>query len=249
MMARRCAVGAASSHDAVARRIDAGGGGLRATTQRRPQRRAAMRSTRLPHYGFQPQNEILRLLGGGHGSTRVRPSRCERPSDGDLRAGRLRARRLLRPWRRASGAWRGRASPELRRRRAGTRGGSLRRGDRRAPDRHRRFQRALWRSTPRAGLLADRPRRRHVLCRCEEITFGQSRPRWPRGRPSARSSGPRASAWGAARAATARPCAAGSWPRPWARPRGPVFFAPRVPIKPVSIARVLAAEIALDERR
>ena len=88
-----------------------------------------------------------------------------------------------------------------------------------------------------------------VFCRCEEVTKGELDAALALEGPatSARSSGRRASAWGAARGAIAGPALA----QLVAERRGEAvsersFFAPRAPVKPVRIATVVAAQAAID---
>lgn len=115
-------------------------------------------------------------------------------------------------------------------------------------DRHRRFQHWLWRLYAPAPLAHSTTPDDTILCRCEEIDFAQARAglietpghlgtlkratRVGMGRCQGRYCGPVAARLVAE--ATGEPITDHS------------YFAPRVPIKPVSIAAILAAQEALD---
>lgn len=118
----------------------------------------------------------------------------------------------------------------------------------RALARTRRFQRALWAMHDVAPHALETVPPETILCRCEEITFGElasgletspghvgtlkRATRVGMGRCQGRYCGPVAARLVAQ--ATGKPLTDRS------------FFAPRVPIKPVSIAAILAAHEALD---
>lgn len=201
--------------------------------------------------GFEPQNEILRLLGAhmsydpdfGH-------LRCARSEDmettipglfavGDC-AGMGGA-----PAARAEGRIAGRVAAA----RAGFGDAYDLFADRRELRRYRRFQRALWRLHdvgPRS--VADLPPET-LICRCEEITLGEAvqgygenpghlgtlkrGTRIGMGRCQGRYCGPAAARLIAERTGAALEDLS--------------FFAPRVPIKPVPISAILAAQEALDD--
>jgi thioredoxin reductase len=200
--------------------------------------------------GFQPQNEILRLLGAnmtydatfGH-------LRCDRDDGMQTSIPGLYA---VGDCTGLGGAPAARLEGEIAGRTAAARLGF---GDahdlfatRRALARQRRFQRALWQLHdvgPRS--LADLPPET-IICRCEEITLGEitdglsaapghvgtlkRATRVGMGRCQGRYCGPVAAQL--VSAATGRPLDDKS------------HFAPRVPIKPISIASILAAQEALD---
>ena len=199
--------------------------------------------------GFEPQNEILRLFGAnmtydpcfGH-------LRCDRSDTletsvrgvyavGDC-AGLGGA-----PAACAEGRIAGRAAAAQ----AGCGDGYDTFADHRALRRHRRFQQALWQMHEIASMpLSDVPRET-ILCRCEEITVGEAldghaalpghlgtlkrATRIGMGRCQGRYCGP----------AAARMIAEQSGKLLSDRS----FFAPRVPVKPVAINEILAAEKAL----
>lgn len=201
--------------------------------------------------GFEPQNEILRLLGAemdydavfGH----LRPHRSEvlETSVSGIYAVGDCAGLGGAPAACAEGRIAGRAAAA----RAGHGDGHDSFADQRALAHHRRFQRALWTlhdiaPRPLADLPADT-----VLCRCEEITLGEARSghavnpghlgtlkrttRVGMGRCQGRYCGPAAARLIASE--TGAPLTDRS------------FFAPRVPIKPVALNAILAAEEALGE--
>ena len=115
--------------------------------------------------------------------------------------------------------------------------------------RHRRFQANLWRMHDVSPKSPDKESRETIVCRCEEITLGdildglETKPghvgtlkratRVGMGRCQGRYCGPVATRLVAQ--ATGNPLDDHS------------NFAPRVPIKPVSIASILAAQEALND--
>ncbi len=199
--------------------------------------------------GFEPQNEILRLLGAemtydpAFGHLRcTRDDRMETSVSGLYAVGDC-AGLGGAPAAMAEGRIAGRAAAAALGHGAGSRSSDLR-----ALRRHRRFQHWLWQlyePAPRGH--ADTPDDT-ILCRCEEISFGAARAglteapghmgtlkratRVGMGRCQGRYCGPVAARLVAA--ATGAPIDDRS------------YFAPRVPIKPVSIAAILAAQEALD---
>jgi thioredoxin reductase len=200
--------------------------------------------------GFEPQNEILRLLGAemrydpAFGHLRCRRSdTCETTVPGIFAVGDC-AGLGGAPAARAEGRIAGRAAAAQ----VGYGDAYDLFADQRDLRRHRRFQKWLWRLhsvAPRS--LADTPSDT-ILCRCEEITLGQvvdgiqtapghvgtlkRATRVGMGRCQGRYCGPVAARLVAD--ATGKPLDDLS------------YFAPRVPIKPVSIAAILAAQEALD---
>ncbi|MGE0239592.1 MAG: NAD(P)/FAD-dependent oxidoreductase, partial [Parvibaculaceae bacterium] len=130
-------------------------------------------------YGFEPANELLRMLGCGHvydAERRQLVTRCDADGLTDMRhvyalgdcTGLGGARIAL-----AQGTLSGLAA-------AASLGHALtgRAAEQRskaAADRarHRRFQRALWRLYRAAPWRADLARSDTLICRCEEVSFGQ----------------------------------------------------------------------------
>lgn len=200
--------------------------------------------------GFEPQNEILRLLGAEMKYDRtVGHLRCKRTDAletsvpgifavGDC-AGLGGA-----PAACAEGRIAGRAAAQ----RAGYGDAYDLFADQRELSRHRRFQRALWRLHDIAPRSLNGLPPETILCRCEEITLGAALEghaanpghlgtlkrgtRLGMGRCQGRYCGP----------AAARLIAAGTGDALTDRS----FFAPRVPVKPVAISAILAADEALD---
>ncbi len=200
--------------------------------------------------GFEPQNEILRLLGA--------EMRYD-PAFGHLRCTRDAGMATTLPGLYAVGdcaGLGGAPAAMVEGRIAGRAAAAFVRGrpagadphEARALQRHRRFQACLWRLyEPFPGTPHDQPDDT-LLCRCEEITLGQMRAglddrtghvgtlkratRVGMGRCQGRYCGPVAARMVAARTGRAIEDLS--------------HFAPRVPIKPVSIAAILAAQEALD---
>ncbi len=223
------------------------GGALRATFS---DGRSVTVDAVLMNDGFEPQNEILRLLGAG--------------MDWDPAVGHLRARRgedmqTTVPGLYAAGdcAGLGGAPAAVAEGRIAGACAAAACGhgdawdlfaDRRALARHRRFQRALWRMHSAAPRPLDDAPDATILCRCEEITLGEVRAGLADG-PGHVGTLKRATRVGMGRcqgrycaAPAARMVAAAT-----GRPMEDVsLFAPRVPIKPVSIAAILAAQEAVD---
>ena len=233
-------------------RIDAEGGGLAATFRHRSGRehRVVVDAVCM-NVGFEPQNEILRLLGA---RMRYDPSfghlRCERSETlettvpglfavGDC-AGLGGA-----PAARTEGRIAGRAAAALAAGRGDTRVSGA---DRRELRRHRRFQGRLWRlhdvaPRPLLSLSQDET----IVCRCEEVSLARLKraldenpghagdlkrgTRLGMGRCQGRYCGPAAVRLLAG--LTGEPVSDES------------HFAPRVPIKPVRVATILATWEAL----
>ena len=200
--------------------------------------------------GFEPQNEILRLLGAamrydaavGHLRC-LRSERMETSVPGLFAVGDC-AGLGGAPAARAEGRIAGRAAAAA----AGHGDGYDIFADARELARHRRFQARLWRMhdiAPRpVGHLPDDT----IVCRCEELALGSLRAglaerpghvgtlkratRVGMGRCQGRYCGPVAARMVAG--ATGRAVEDLS------------FFAPRVPVKPVAIGTILAAQDALD---
>ena len=234
------------------RRIDAADGALAATFRHRSgrERRVAVDALCM-NVGFEPQNELLRLLGA---RMRYDPAfghlRCERSETFETTVPGLFAVGDCAglggaPAARTEGRIAGRAAAAT----AAGRGDAPVSGpDRRELRRHRRFQGRLWRLhdvAPRPALpLADDET---IVCRCEEVTLARLKrgldenpghagdlkrsTRLGMGRCQGRYCGPPAVRLLAG--LTGEPLADES------------HFAPRVPIKPVRIATIVATWEAL----
>jgi thioredoxin reductase len=201
--------------------------------------------------GFEPQNELLRLLGA---AMRYDPAvghlRCQRSETMETTVPGLFAAGDCAglggaPAARAEGRIAGRAAAAA----AGHGDAYDNFADARELARHRRFQARLWRLHDIAPRLPTDLSDETILCRCEEITLGLLRAgmaeqpghvgtlkratRVGMGRCQGRYCGPVAARMVAA--ATGRPVEDLS------------FFAPRVPVKPVAIATILAAQEALHD--
>jgi NADPH-dependent 2,4-dienoyl-CoA reductase/sulfur reductase-like enzyme len=227
-------------------RVDRDGEALRATFRDGAgQDRAVAVDALCMNEGFEPQNEILRLLGAEMTlDARFGQLRCARDSAmqtsvpavyavGDC-AGLGGAPAATAEGRIAGLAAAGAPVPE--RLRAELEG-------------HRRFQSRLW-SLYRPGppSLQDLPDDT-IVCRCEEVTFGQIRAGLA-DRPAHAGTLKRATRLGMGRC-QGRYCAAVA-ARLVAEANGAPLtdrslFAPRVPVKPVAIAAILAAQEALDD--
>ena len=239
------------SHATRATRIEQGVGGLILHMEGPDGAHAIEADAICMNQGFEPQNEILRLLGA---AMRYDPAvghlRCQRDAAcrtgvpgvfavGDC-AGLGGA-----PAARVEGRLAGRAAAA-----AATGHGDAYDSfaDNRELARHRRFQRQLWRLYD----IAPRPARdiapETVLCRCEEITLAEAVDGHYRnpGHVGTLKRGTRVG-MGRCQGRYCGPVAA----RLVAESTGAAlddrsFFAPRVPVKPVTIASILAAQEALD---
>jgi thioredoxin reductase len=232
-------------HDALPERIEAEDGALAVTYRKGGREGRVVADAVCLNFGFQPQNEILRLLGARMAF--------------DLRFGQLRPERGETmetsvpglyavgdccglggaPAAALEGTIAGRAA-------AG--GPGPRFAERSELARHRRFQAALWRlyEAPAPRLADASPDT--VVCRCEEVTKGTL--------DAALAGG--AQEIGAVKRATrigmgrcqGRYCApalaAYLSEREGRVPEDLSFFAPRVPIKPVDIGTLVAAEPLLE---
>ncbi len=201
--------------------------------------------------GFEPQNEILRLLGAkmdyepAFGHLKCQRSDILETSIPGLFAVGDCAGLGGAPAAMAEGRIAGRAAAQ----RLGYPGIGGNVADQRELDRHRAFQAALWRLHDIAPTDPSRAPPETVICRCEEISLEQladgladapghagtlkRATRVGMGRCQGRYCGPVAARLVAQ--ATGKPLDDYS------------HFAPRIPIKPVSIAAILAAQEALDE--
>jgi thioredoxin reductase len=207
----------------------------------------------LTNEGFEPQNEIARLLGA--------------EMDPDPVFGHLRTRRGETLETSVPGLWAvgdcaglgGAPAAVVEGRIAGRAAAAWAAGQGgRAPDqdadqrllaRHRLFQRRLWALyAPAPRPLGDLPDAT-IVCRCEEITLGQLRAGLAEG-PTHAGTLKRATRLGMGRCQGryCGPVAARAVAEATGRPLDALsLFAPRVPIKPVAIGTILAAEGALDE--
>lgn len=226
-------------------RIEPEGNALRATFADSDGREAAVTVDALcMNAGFEPQNEILRLFGA---------AMTYDPAFGHLRCTRDASMQTTVAGVYAAGDCAGlggapAAAVEGRIAGLAAAGASV-------PDTlhaelagHRRFQSRLWAMHSPAPRALDRAPDDTIICRCEEITLGQVRIGLADA-PAHAGTLKRATRLGMGRcqgrycaAVAARLVAAGSGQ--------PVtdhsHFAPRVPIKPVSVAAILAAQEALD---
>lgn len=229
-------------HGARLKRIDRDSDALRVTLT---DGRTAIVDAVCMNAGFEPQNEVLRLLGcamdydaaAGHLRC-VRDDACGTTIAGVYAAGDC-AGLGGAPAAMAEGRIAGRAAAAH----AGFGDGYDSFADRRELARHRRFQARLWALHDIAPRLPDVPDDT-LICRCEEITAGQVRA---------------GLAEGPGHAGTLKRATRVGMGRCQGRYCGPVaarlvegnaltdrsFFAPRVPIKPVPIAVIMAAEAAL----
>lgn len=205
----------------------------------------------LMNAGFEPQNEILRLLGAAMDyDAAVGHLRCRRDETCATTVPRLYAVGDCAglggaPAAMVEGRIAGRAAAAA----AGFGDGADNAADNQELRLHRTFQKRLWALYDIAPRLPDSVPDDTILCRCEEITLGQVRAgladapghagtlkratRVGMGRCQGRYCGPVAARLVAA--ATGRAIADRS------------YFAPRVPVKPVSISVILAAEEAMKD--
>ena len=201
--------------------------------------------------GFEPQNEILRLLGAdmtydpafGH-------LRCDRSKTCETSVSGLFAVGDCAGLGGAPAAMaEGRIAGAMAAAQAGYGDGHDTFAEHRALARHRRFQKHLWQLHAVApSAFSDAPDE-VIVCRCEEITLGQIRAGLE-AVPGHVGTLKRATRVGMGRCqgrycgAVAARIVAGATGKPI---DDHSHFAPRVPIKPVSIAAILAAEEALDD--
>ena len=201
--------------------------------------------------GFEPQNEILRLLGAeltydpGFGQLRcIRNSTCETTVPGLFAVGDCAG---------LGGApaamLEGQIAGVTAAAQAGFGDGHDIFAQHRSLRRHRRFQNYLWRLHDVAPRTLDQAPDDLMICRCEEVTLGQIRAGLTQ-QPGHVGTLKRATRVGMGRC-QGRYCGAVS-ARIVAEATGKGMddhshFAPRVPIKPVSISAILTAEGALDD--
>lgn len=201
--------------------------------------------------GFEPQNEILRLLGARmHHDAALGHLRCDRDrmmetsvpnvfAVGDC-AGLGGA-----PAAGVEGTIAGRAAAA----RAGFGDTHDLLAEQRILGRHRRFQSSLWKLHDIAPRIADEVSRDTILCRCEEVTLGEVLDGLE-AKPGHVGSLKRATRVGMGRCQGryCGPVAARLVARATGKPLDDFsHFAPRVPIKPVAISSILAAQEALDD--
>ena len=239
-------------HRTLLRRVEAVDGGLAATFRHRSGREHRVVVDALcMNAGFEPQNEILRLLGAG---MRYDPAfghlRCERGETLETTVPGLFAAGDCAglggaPAARTEGRIAGRAAAALAAGRGDTRVSGA---DRRELRRHRRFQGRLWRLhdvAPRPLLsLADDET---IVCRCEEVSLARLKRALDEnpGHAGDLKRGTRLG-MGSCQGRYCGPAAvrllAGSTGEPVSDES---HFAPRVPIKPVRVATILATWEAL----
>ncbi|WP_198431714.1 FAD-dependent oxidoreductase [Pseudorhodobacter sp. MZDSW-24AT] len=242
--------GAPVRHGTRLDRIDAEGSALRVTVTDGAKTTAVTADAVLMNAGFDPQNEILRLLGAranydpAFGHLRVvRDERCATSVPGLYAVGDC-AGLGGAPAAMAEGRIAGRAAAaEL-----GFGDGYDVFADQRQLRRHRRFQRQLWALHDVAPRLPEVPDDT-LICRCEEIDAGQIRQGLGE-RPGHAGTLKRATRVGMGRC-QGRYCGLVAARLVAAATGMPVdersYFAPRVPIKPVAISSILAAEEALKD--
>ncbi len=248
LLARLSRRGVPMAFSARPERIEATAEGLRVTYRHRGRARHVEADAVCLNHGFQPQNEILRLLGARMTfDTRfeqLRPHRsatCETTVPGLYAVGDCCGLGGA-PAAAVEGHIAGRAA-------AG--GGGARFAERRELAAHRAFQSALWAAfaAPPPDLAQAPPET--LVCRCEEVTKGaldaalgtgvedvgavKRATRIGMGRCQGRYCAPALAGYLAARAGRA--------------PDDLSFFAPRVPIKPVEIGALTAAEALLPPER
>ena len=238
-------------HGAALERVEADDGGLNAVLATVSGERSFRVDAVMMNEGFEPQSEILRLLGAAmrydaaFGHLRCeRGDRMETSVPGLFAVGDC-AGLGGAPAAVVEGRIAGRAAAAL----AGHAGAADDAADLRLLGQHRRFQRRLWAlHDPAPRPLAGRPDET-ILCRCEEITLGQVRAGLGEG-PTHAGTLKRATRVGMGRCQGryCGPVAARLVAEATGRPVEDLsHFAPRVPIKPVGIGAILAAEGALDE--
>ena len=238
-------------HGTSLRRIDAADGALAATFRHRSGREERVAVDALcMNAGFEPQNEILRLLGA---RMRYDPAfghlRCERGETLETTVSGLFAVGDCAglggaPAARAEGRIAGRAAAAVA---AGRRDTGVGGPDRRELRRHRRFQRWLWHLHDVAPRPLPLGQDETIVCRCEAVSLA----RMKRGldeSPGHAGALKRSTRLGMGRC-QGRYCGppavrllAGSTGEPVADES---HFAPRVPVKPVRIATILATWEAL----
>jgi thioredoxin reductase len=202
------------------------------------------------NFGFEPQNEILRLLGAemtydpAFGHLRcIRTDTCETTVQGIFAVGDCAG---------LGGALaamvEGRIAGVAAAAKSGHDDGYNIFADQRTLGRYRRFQKHLWHLYSVAPHSLQNAPDEVIICRCEEITMGQIRSRL-KATPGHIGTLKRATRVGMGRC-QGRYCGAVA-ARIVAETTGKPMedfshFAPRVPIKPVSIAAIIASEEELD---
>lgn len=226
-------------------RVDPEGGALRATFRDGAGQEVAVTVDALcMNDGFEPQNEILRLFGAGM---------TWDAAFGHLRCTRDAAMQTTVPGVFAVGDCAGlggapAAAVEGRIAGLAAAGAAVPPALHRDLAAHRRFQARLWSLHDPAPRSLDAAPDDTIICRCEEITLGQVRLGLADA-PDHAGTLKRATRLGMGRcqgrycAAVAARLVAGATGQPIADHS---LFAPRVPVKPVSIAAILAAQEALD---
>jgi NAD(P)H-nitrite reductase large subunit len=233
------------------RRVETAGDALRATFAHADGTETTVTvDALLMNGGFDPQNEVLRLLGAA--------MRYD-PDAGHLRAVRSETLETSVPglWAVGDCAGLGGAPAARAEGRIAGRAAAARAGhgdaydlfaDQRELRHHRRFQRRLWRLHDIApkGVM-DLPDET-IVCRCEELTVGRLKQGLDEG-PGHAGTLKRATRVGMGRCQGryCGPVAARLVAEATGKPLEDLsFFAPRVPVKPVAIRAILAAQEALD---
>ncbi|NIZ09317.1 FAD-dependent oxidoreductase [Pseudooceanicola sp. HF7] len=245
MLARLRRYGVRVTHDALPHAIHAQNSALMVEYSARGRPAQVEADAVLLNYGFQPSNEILRLLGcdmtydARFDHLRVtRSSTCETTVPGVYAVGDCCGLGGA-PAAMVEGHIAGRAAT----------GASSRPDDDSALRRHRGFQDALWRLYSARLPLPEEAAPETHICRCEEVTKAQL--------DAALTDDPtdigalkRATRIGMGRCQGryCAPAVAGIMARRQGLPLEDLsYFAPRVPIKPVDIAAITAAEALLDD--
>lgn len=245
MMAALRRFGVRPTFDALPDRIEQGADGLSVTYTAKGVAQTVSADAVCLNYGFQPSNEVLRLLGcsmsydAQFDHLRVtRSETCETSVPGVYAVGDCCGLGGA-PAAVTEGRIAGRAAT----------GAAPLPEDREALARHRAFQDALWRVYAAALPHPESAPPETHICRCEEVTKAQL--------DAALADDPtdigalkRATRIGMGRCQGryCAPAVAGIMARRQGRPLEDLsYFAPRVPIKPVDIAAITAAEALLDE--
>ena len=244
--------GIAVTHGAELTRVEKTGEALAATFRKGSGEQTVEVDSVIMNAGFEPQNEILRLLGAAMTyDAKIGHLRCQKSPTMQTSVDGLYA---IGDCTGLGGAPAARVEGDIAGAAAAAAAHGLPVPDQRALERqlgrHRRFQDRLWSLydiAPRS--MASLPEET-IVCRCEELAAGDLREglelapghvgtlkratRVGMGRCQGRYCGPMAAR--IVSEATGRPIEDLS------------FFAPRVPIKPVAISAILAAEQALDDK-
>tara|TARA_R100000789_G_scaffold83087_2_gene78554 strand:- start:3435 stop:5081 length:1647 start_codon:yes stop_codon:yes gene_type:complete len=237
--------GVRPTHDALPTAIHQTADGLEITYTVKSQTHTVTADAVCLNFGFQPQNEILRLLGCDmtydalFDQLRVtRSDSCETSVPGVFAIGDCCG---------LGGAPAAMVEGRIAGHAVG--GGGTRAGDRTDLTRHRAFQSALWRVYAADLPLPEEAAPDTHICRCEEVTKAQLDAALDDD-PTDIGALKRATRIGMGRCQGryCAPAVAGIMARRQGKPLGDLsYFAPRVPIKPVDIAAITAAEALLDD--